>query len=93
MAGLWGLKEIAEALEVSEKTAVRWYWDLHLPMLRRRKGGHPRIYWWASREMLTSWLLAKSKMDRELLAEQRKARRGAEAARELGSREGNGEGR
>jgi hypothetical protein len=93
VAGLWGLKAIAKALDTSEKTVVRWYWNENLPLLRRRKGRHPRPIWWVPEEMLMTWLMVKAKLDREELRERRKARASAENGRESVPREGTGTGR
>ena len=93
MAGLWGLKAIAKVLDTSEKTVIRWYWDENLPLLKRRKGNHPRPIWWVPQEMLMTWLMVKAKLDREQLRERRKARRSAENGRESPPHEGTGTGR
>lgn len=90
MAGVWGLKAIARELDTSPETVMRWYWTLDLPMLRRRRGAHPRPVWWAPKEALLAWVIAKARVDREQLRPRRKGRWSSRDGQRSGAREGNG---
>ena len=66
MAEFWGLEAICKRLGVrNHKTVMVYYTNYGLPMLKRRRGSHPRLWWWTVDEMLLAWQLKMCQMGRE----------------------------
>jgi len=61
MSDYYSLPAIARRLGVSRNTVLSWHLRLGLLMYRRRVG--PRWVWYTNDSLLTSWELARCKLD------------------------------
>ena len=75
MLEFWGLASICEAMSWrSQSTPIRQMKANGFLMFRRRRGKHPRIYWYTNSSLISSWQVAMCKADREQLLERDKQR-------------------
>jgi len=71
MAEFWGLSEICQAMSWRHhSTPINQMKANGFLMFRRRRGKHPRIYWYTNSSLISAWQVAMCKADRERLIEQ-----------------------
>jgi hypothetical protein len=73
---LWGLAEIAKHMGWRDlRTPVRAFEWEGFPMYKRRRGSHPRLWYFTTTRLVMAWMVARCGMDRERLQRQRAERR------------------
>jgi len=73
MAEFWGLSQICQRMGWRHhSTPVRQMKENGFLMFRRRRGKHPRIYWYTNSSLISAWEVAMCKAAREQLLERDK---------------------
>ena len=73
MADYWGLESICGRMGWHHHdTPVRQLKSEGFLMFKRRRGKHPRVYWYTNDSLISAWEIAKCKAERETLLERDK---------------------
>ena len=66
MEHYWGAATIARRLGYSDpKTVTYAYRRLGLPLIRRRRTSHPRLWFYSNERLISQWELAVAQAQRE----------------------------
>jgi hypothetical protein len=69
----WGLEAIAKRLDVKPGSILRMYEHEQLPLLKRRRGAHPRLWWYTSDQLLNIWQVVIIKLQRKAHLEKKQS--------------------
>ena len=62
----WGLDAIAKRLGYTDaKSVTRAHRQMGLPLIRRRRGGHPRLWLYTNERLISQWEFAVAHTQRK----------------------------